>query len=116
MYVGPFPDVARNRWRVSVDGGLRPLWSPDSDELFYRSPEGDMMVARVELTPDFEVTEVGLLFPHIGGPFSDRGGRRYDISPVDGRFLMTKPVGQVEDNGIIVILNWTQELADRMGN
>ena len=116
VYVGPFPDVARNRWRVSVDGGRGPLWSPNSDELFYRSLEGDMMVARVELTPNFEVTEVGLLFPHLGGAFSNRGSRRYDISPVDGRFLMTKSVGQVEDNGIIVILNWTQDIADRMGN
>ena len=94
-----------------------PLWSPNTDELFYRAPNGDMMVARVEFTPNFEVTEVSVLFPHIGGPNGiGVGGRNYDISPVDGRFLMRRPVGPIEPNGIIVILDWTQEITDRVGN
>jgi hypothetical protein len=39
-------------------------------------------------------------------------GRRYDISPVDGRFLMTKPA-TMGSNGAIdisVVLNWQEEL------
>ena len=117
VYVGPFPDVGGARERVSVDGGGGPLWSPYSDELFFRATEGDMMVAKVEFTPNFEVTEVGLLFPHLGGSYRvGLGGRGYDISPVDGRFLMSRAGGQVENNGLIVITGWTQEIADRVQN
>jgi len=48
-------------------------------------------------------------------PPSGASGRRYDISPVDGRFLMTKFVEE-GSNGAInisVVLNWFEELRER---
>ncbi len=114
VYVGAFPDVARERRIISTDGGADPLWAPSGDELFYRAPTGEMMAAAVRLTPDFEVGEVTEAFPQGGPTPMDFGGRGYDVSPTDGRFLMTQPVEPTEGNGIMVVVNWFQELTERV--
>ncbi len=75
------------------------------------------MAAATELTPRFAVGEVTLVVPHMDGfGAGTGGGRRYDVSPVDGRFLMTKPVNEVEveQNSITVVLNWHEELLERV--
>ncbi len=36
---------AGKRWRVSLDGGLWPVWSRRGDEIYYRTDGGDVMVA-----------------------------------------------------------------------
>src|SRR5262245_55808342 len=48
IYVRPYPDVNGGRWQVSTGGGRMPLWSRNGRELFYVSPDGAMMVSRVE--------------------------------------------------------------------
>ncbi len=68
------------------------------------------MAAATELTPSFEVGEVTQVLPNNYGLGAGGGARRYDVSPVDGRFLMPKPVNEVEQNNITVVLNWFQEL------
>ena len=114
VYVGAFPDVERERRQISTEGGAFPLWAPSGDELFYRAPTGGLIAAAVRLTPDFEVGEVTEAFP-LGGPMPmSFGGRGYDISPTDGRILMTQPVEQTEGNGIMVVLNWFEELIERV--
>ena len=73
----------------------------------------DMMVAAVTLTPSFEVGDVTDVFPYSDYRFAGgQGGRMYDVSPVDGRFLMIKPVGPQITAGtsMTVILNWFAEL------
>jgi hypothetical protein len=39
-------------------------------------------------------------------------GRRYDVSPLDGRFLVIKPVAEAASRAvhISVVLNWFDEL------
>src|SRR5262249_29947636 len=49
VYVTSFP-TAGTRWRVSANGGSFPRWSRDRKELFYRAPEGTLMVASVRTT------------------------------------------------------------------
>jgi hypothetical protein len=49
-------------------------------------------------------------FPTIGSI----AGRAYDVSPIDGRFLVSKPVNETESNGIMVITNWSRELRERI--
>jgi hypothetical protein len=74
------------------------------------------MAATVWRAPTFEVGVTrGLLpaemgFPRIGGI----AGRAYDVSPIDGRFLVSKPVNETESNGIMVITNWSRELRERI--
>ena len=74
-----------------------------------------MLAASVELMPDFafgEVTEVFANRGYVGGG----GGRSYDVSPVDGRFLMRKAVtdNSLVGDSIAVVLNWHQELLERV--
>ena len=117
VYVGPFPDVDRQRWKISIDGGRFPLWATEGDALFYVSGTGAMMAATVELTPSFEAGAVSELFPSITGrPVSlvSAGGRPYDVSPVDGRFLMVRPREEAEGSNITVVLNWFKELTARV--
>ncbi len=115
VYVGPFPEADQRRWKVSIDGGLHPHWSEDGSQLFYRVPSGDIVGASVTLGPGFEVGSTRQLVPHIDGLFSARaGGRRHDRSPIDGRFLVTKPVVEERGNGIIVVLNWMSGLESRV--
>jgi hypothetical protein len=74
-----------------------------------------MMAASITLSPALNLGRVTKLFAWEKPP---RGisGRFYDISPVDGRFLMTKSASTVADTttNISVVLNWFEELRQRM--
>jgi Tol biopolymer transport system component len=83
VYVTPYPKLAPKK--ISTDGGCQPLWSQDSNELFYRS--GDkMMAATIETEPDFRVTS-RVLFE---GQYLTGMYRNYDVSKDGQRFLMIK--------------------------
>ena len=113
VYVRPLRNPESQRWKISIDGGVHPTWNSEGDEIFYRNLGGDMMVAAVALTPGFEVGGVTDVFPGSNYRFAGAlGGRMYDVSPVDGRFLMIKPVEQqaTAATSITVILNWFEEL------
>ena len=111
VYVGPFPNTGDRRWKISINGGSQPRWDPAGDRLYYRAPTGEILGVSVGREPDFSVGEVSRVLPHVDGwGSSQRGGRRYDISPVDGRFLVTKPVEGGESNGLVVVVNWIREL------
>jgi hypothetical protein len=49
-------------------------------------------------------------------PESGISGRPYDISPIDGRFIMAKPAAQSTGDTvqISVVLNWFNELTERV--
>ena len=52
IYVRPFPDVTRGLWQVSTDGGTRPLWARNGQELFYLTPTGALMRVGVAARAD----------------------------------------------------------------
>jgi len=109
IYVRPYPDINAGRWQVSTDGGTQPVWAHDGSELFYRDGQS---VMRVEID-----TSSGFIAGNPEALFDDeyvlvQGGPNYDVSPVDGRFLMIKSAeeatGAVQ---IIVVENWFAEIA-----
>ena len=112
IFLRPFPNVSGRREKVSIDGGRFPLWGrKDSGELFYVDLTGGMMAASVELSPSLSLGRVTKLFDFARPP---RGpaGMVYDVSPVDGRFLVTERA-TAGSNGLInisVVLNWFEEL------
>jgi hypothetical protein len=72
-----------------------------------------MMAASVKLSPSLTLGRVTKLFDSERPSRVATGtGRAYDISPLDGRFLMTKPAAKGSDGviDISVVLNWTEEL------
>ena len=118
IYVRPFPDIDTGKWQVSRGGGRRPVWAPDGRELFYRRDSDlAMMMVPIETEPTFGPGNPGLLFEATDFPIQG-GPRRFDIAPDGQRFLMTKEGGTVAENAaapkITVVLNWNQELLDRV--
>jgi serine/threonine-protein kinase len=115
IYVQPFPDVSSGYWQVSAegDGGSRPLWARNSDELFYLSPKGAVMrvgvVARGKTWAQTAPTKV--FEGPYGAPPSQRG-RSYDIAPDGKRFLMIKPIVDpaAAPASLVVVQNWREEL------
>ncbi|HEX2463022.1 MAG TPA: hypothetical protein VHR17_00275, partial [Thermoanaerobaculia bacterium] len=91
VYVRPFPDVNAGQWQVSPAGGVQPAWASDGSELFYRNPDGAVMVARVAAKGGSFSTEKPVRL--FQGPYMKRSGnmgRSYDVSPDGRRFLMLK--------------------------
>ncbi len=75
---------------------------------------GGMMAASVTLSPSLSLGRVTKLF-NWEKPPREISGTPYDMSPVDGRFLMIKPAAQNPNGGIdiSVVLNWFEELRER---
>ena len=116
VYVRPFPQ-GEPAYRVSINGGSAPLWSPDGKQLFYLSPLGDgtwgVMVADVQTDPTFIQSRPTTLF---AGPFVNSGTdpvTSYDVAPDGQRFVMVgngpevvaQPVTRIN-----IVLNWVEEL------
>ncbi len=112
VFVRPFPNVQDARVQVSTAGGRYARWGrPGTNELFYVTPEGSVMAASISATAPLRVGASTKLFDWDAPP-AQRSGRPYDISPVDGRFLMTKRsnLPPRNDAEITVVLNWFTEL------
>jgi serine/threonine protein kinase len=112
IFVRPLSDVTARREKVSIDGGRYPTWSRHgTGQLFYVDPDGAMMAASVTLSPSLVLGGVTKLFD-AQKPTRIVSGMQYDVSPLDGRFLVIKPVAAAANRPvhISVVLNWFDEL------
>jgi len=104
VYVNEFPGPGAVN-QVSVNGGWTPRWSRDGRELYYRV--GDkIMAVNVQIEPKFTA----------GSPrelFSGEYGTSYDVA-LDGRFLMITGEKTDHSSDLIVVLNWFEELKEKM--
>jgi Tol biopolymer transport system component len=121
VYVRPFPEVNQGRWQVSTKGGVSPLWAPNGRELFYFSEDdGSVAAVGVETAPVFKPGTPKKLFsrsPYLGGGATP--GTPWDIHPDGKRFLMMKlpgtgPSTAAGPRKINIVLNWTEELKQRV--
>ena len=119
VFVAPFPALSP-RTRVSTDGGLHPLWSPDGSELYYRtglslealasrslSVTSKIMAVPIQTAPTLSVGTPHELFE---GPYFN-SGHDWAITP-DGRdfiFIRDKE-GQNGPGEMNVVLNWFEDL------
>ena len=96
---------------VSIDGGRYPRWARDGKELFYVNLNGAMMAVPISLSPELEIGSAVKLFDW-SRPASVITARPYDVSPIDGRFLMSRPVSAsaLPPISISVVINWFAEL------
>jgi len=121
VYVRPFPDVNKGRWQISSGNGTNPLWSPDGRELFYQSGDAVMAVS-VTTQPSFNIVGTPRVLFHGTYLKAMPGfGTSWDISPDGKRFLMIKPAESAAGASaskaprkINVVLNWTDELKQRV--
>jgi serine/threonine-protein kinase len=107
-----FPNLDDRRMQVSVKGGRYPAWSPVADnELFYVTPEGEMVVVIVGSGPEPRIGTPTKLFD-VTAPPSNMTGRPYDVSPVDGRFVRVsaEPAPAVTTTDVPIVLSWLDRL------
>ena len=111
VFLQSFPKPG-GKWQVSTGGGMYHMWSRDGKELFYLTPNGELMAVTVkgETAPEIG-TPVALFAPRIlGGSRTLQGYRgQYDVAP-DGRFLIIVPVDEGAGSSMTVVLNWTAGL------
>ena len=106
IYVRSFPE-GKKRIKISLDGGVEPLWRADGGELFYRD-QNRMMAVAVNPAEDLRPERPVEIFRgfYLSDPF---GNANYDVSKDGQRFLMV----QGDSTGaatVQVILNWLPEL------
>jgi Tol biopolymer transport system component len=123
IYVRPFPDVEKDKWTVSINGGYSPLWSPDGRELFYRNGDA-VIVVTVKTEPAFTLYTPKILFRGVYASPSANWMQwtdvdTWDISRDGKRFLMMKESGSAASTAggprrINIVLNWFEELKQRV--
>jgi Tol biopolymer transport system component len=102
VYVQTFPQPTE-RWRVSSGGALRPIWREDGKELFYLTPDHQLMSVEIQTRPVFAASAPRRLFQLARGPES------YDVAPDGRRFLFVTTRSEVVDPPISLVFNWLPE-------
>jgi Tol biopolymer transport system component/tRNA A-37 threonylcarbamoyl transferase component Bud32 len=108
VYVRPF-EPSGGVWRVSRAGGRHPRWSGDGRELYYVTPDGELMAASISGSPSFRVTDIRELFQHaaLGQDFNTSFAYSpYDVGRNGDRFLVRVPAESGMPEPIQVLLNW----------
>ena len=116
--VRPFPNVDSGHWTISTNGVTRPLWARSGKELFYLDGANAMTAVSVHTAPTFSADNPTKLFDGRGQYLAGPPGRTYDVSLDGQKFLMIKnnTVGDQTSTpaGVVVVLNWTEELKTRV--
>ena len=110
VYVGALPAFS-NRWLVSSGGGKEPRWAPNGRELIYRNGREFVSVAVTGLR-EFKLGRRTILFEGDYDESENHAG--YDLHPDGDRFVVLKR-GE-GDFQLIVVLNFFEELKEKVGN
>ncbi len=102
-----------SRWMISDSGGTAPVWSPDSDELFYRrsrslslneheseNPLAELKVVQVTAEQNFSLEKPKILLR--------RHGTNYDIAPDGKQFIQVDR----QATELKLTVNWKSILID----
>jgi eukaryotic-like serine/threonine-protein kinase len=109
VFVRPFPN-AMPRYRVSLDGGVEPMWSRDGRTLYYRNGRS-MIAATFAPGPAFAIASRAKLFEGLF--LSDASNANYDVMPDGKGFIMVQIADTQTET--IVIWNWATELRAMWG-
>ena len=108
VVVQPFPDPSAGKWQISTDGGIRPRWRADGEELYYEDRSNRIVSVSVTTNQKFEVgkstplLQTSLTFPNPPITFP------YDAAPDGLRFVISElsGVGPNNTSPLTVVLNW----------
>ena len=115
IYVQPFPPTGAKS-QITRTGGRSPLWSPDGSQLIFRFDARQLIAVDIETSPAVTSGSPQLIpILSLGGP------RSFDIMPDGERFVASGPVvveetedGEAPAGQINIILNWFEELKERV--
>ena len=100
VYVRSFPQLD-GRWQISLSGGRLPRWRGDGRELFYLSPQGEVLAVDVAAGPAYRTGAPRMLL-------ALRHADQYDVGPDGHQFLVAIPTIDSR-NGLQVVVNWQEE-------
>ncbi len=114
VHVRPFP-AGEPAYQVSNGVGLAPAWSPNGEQLFYRTNvDGSVrfMVVDVNRESTFTRSRPRMLFEQTN--LGTTPIRSYDVSPDGDRFVMPTRVDREPEPAtrINIVLNWFEELKE----
>ena len=111
VYVQTFPD-RNEKWQVSARGGDDPTWSADGRQIYYLSPEQQMMSVPVQRSPTFDPGAPQVLFQ--ARVLLPGNGRSHYAVTADGQtFILFTPSNSRSLPTTTVVVNWTAEIAKR---
>jgi serine/threonine protein kinase/Tol biopolymer transport system component len=107
VYIQPFPAGA-GRWQVSTSGGTRTKWRKDGRELFFFSPEQQVMT--VDVTQNGASLQLGA--PHALFKATTVSGTAgpYTVSADGKKFVMNTVLPQSITEPLTLITNWPADL------
>jgi eukaryotic-like serine/threonine-protein kinase len=111
VYVQTYPDRS-DKWQVSNRGGNDPRWSADGREMFYLSPDNQMISVPIRMTPTFDPGEPKVLFDsHLFSP----GGQRmhYSVTGDGQTFILYRTLSTRSLPTTTVVVNWLADVARR---
>ena len=114
VYIQKYPEGG-SRLTVSTAGGDQPVWSRDGRTLFFRS-NSEVYAVDMVAGPQPSLTNLRSLFPDRFDSPQAGSHTGYDAFP-DGKLLMLQSTSE-KDGGrskIVVVLNWLEELKQRLG-
>jgi serine/threonine protein kinase/Tol biopolymer transport system component len=113
VYVDRFPARGAKRL-VSTKGGRWPRWAHDGTELYYVSPENQLMAVSIRATGDrVDIGVPRVLFAMRPRPPVRLDAYPYDVSPDGQRFVVNTLMDDASSTTINVVLNWTAGLPQR---
>jgi len=106
IYVDRFP--ARGaKHLVSTKGGRWPRWTADGTELYYLSPENQLMAVTMTATGDrLDIGVPRPLFTIRPRPPVRLDAYPYDVSPDGRRFVVNVLMDDASADTITIVLNW----------
>ena len=110
IYVQPIPGPGP-RVRVSVNGGIEPIWGRTGSTVYYRGP-GRIMLAELGGSP-LQVTRRDSLFADVYDRNGTSSHQNWDIFPGGNEFVMARAPRTL--GGVSVVLNWRQLLTRQRG-
>ena len=115
IFVRPYPGPGEQR-QISTEGGGGPIWGRNGEELFYMN-DNQLFAVDIDAEPDFIAGAPRLLFEDRFRP-STGNVASYDVTPDSERFVMIQDAAssnvEAQPDQINVVLNWRQELLDRV--
>jgi serine/threonine protein kinase/Tol biopolymer transport system component len=107
VYIDRFPERGAKRL-VSTKGGGWPRWASDGGEMFYLSPDNQLMAVAVQADGDrLDLARPRPLFAVRPRPPVRLDAYPYDVSPDGQRFVVNTLTEDTTSTTITVVLNWT---------
>jgi serine/threonine-protein kinase len=119
IYVRAFPDMG-GKWQLSNSGGSYPEWSRNNHEIFFRSPDDQIMVVTYTTKGDsFAADKPRVWSESRLASFGAVGTKSYDLSPDGKRIAAVMPAvvpeTETAQNHVVFLMNFFDEVRRRTG-